>query len=365
MNLTIGTFNVNNLFMRANAMELEGFSKKGAKVLADVKRLNELLEESDYSGVQSQILGILKTYVQGKKEDKGWLEINEVKQKLFTQKKDGSLELKAKGRGDWLGWVRLKESPVEEISTENTARVIQATKADILCVVEVEDRIALDKFNQGLLKRFNCNYEHAMVIDGNDERGIDVGLLSKYEIMSMKSHVDDNYTDKKGNPQHIFSRDCPEYAIRLPNGQRLTILCNHLKSMGYGAQSDNDEKRTRQAERVKEILQDYNLAQDLVVVAGDFNEKPQSPTLQSLLTIPDLSEVFSSPTFSGPRWTYREGKDVQLDYLLVSKPLFDSLQRVEVERRGIFKKGNQPFPEVTDIVSQASDHAALYAEFQI
>src|SRR3546814_9536500 len=48
-------------------------------------------------------------------------------------------------------------------------------------------------------------YDHVMLIDGNDERGIDVGLLTRaaYPIDAMPSHVDDR--DTKGN--RIFIRD--------------------------------------------------------------------------------------------------------------------------------------------------------------
>jgi hypothetical protein len=39
------------------------------------------------------------------------------------------------------------------------------------------------------------------------------------------------------------------------------------------------------------------------------------------------------------------------------------LTKVEIERRGIFKQGNISFPEVTNKVTQSSDHAAILAEF--
>jgi hypothetical protein len=37
------------------------------------------------------------------------------------------------------------------------------------------------------------SYDHTMLINGNDERGIDVGIISRkgFEIRSMTSHVDD------------------------------------------------------------------------------------------------------------------------------------------------------------------------------
>jgi hypothetical protein len=55
----------------------------------------------------------------------------------------------------------------------------------------------LDKFSTQLLERVNgVPYQHVMVIDGNDDRGIDVGVMTRagYEITSICSHVDANET---------------------------------------------------------------------------------------------------------------------------------------------------------------------------
>ena len=92
-----------------------------------------------------------------------------------------------------------------------------------------------------------------MLIDGNDDRGIDVAVLTKrgWPLGTIRTHVDD--TDAAGV---IFSRDCPEYEVRTPGGHRVVVLLNHLKSKGFGKQSDNDAKRRRQAQRVADIYND-------------------------------------------------------------------------------------------------------------
>ena len=54
--------------------------------------------------------------------------------------------------------------------------MIQALKADVLCVVEVENRLVLDRFNRQVQGKFLPAYQHNLLVDGNDERGIDVGL---------------------------------------------------------------------------------------------------------------------------------------------------------------------------------------------
>jgi endonuclease/exonuclease/phosphatase family metal-dependent hydrolase len=363
--IKVATFNVNNLFERPKIMELNGFSEEGKAVLNDVEKLNELLEHDSYAGtVGEKILTILEKYFH-QQSDNPWFKINEIREKLFSRKRDGSgLSLVAKGRDSWLGWVELIKQRTNEVSIENTARVLNAVKAHIVCTVEVDNRTALKNFNDLLLKDFGSSFKHTMLIDGNDDRGIDVGVLSNFEIESMISHIDDTFTDSKGREQKIFSRDCPEFKIKIGNNKYLHLLCNHLKSKGYGKPAESNAKRKRQAERIVQILSKYDLKKDLVIVAGDFNDTPDSEPLKKLISYPNLFDVLNWEGFDGEKWTYHTGKD-QIDYMLVSKPLFAFITDVQIERRGIYRRGNTTFPEVTNHTTEASDHACINAVFNI
>src|SRR5206468_11173887 len=106
----------------------------------------------------------------------------------------------ASGRSDWIGWVDLQKEPVSAAATENTARVCAEVEADVQGVVEVENRIALQHFNDQVIPSVGGRlYDHVMLIDGNDPRGIDVGLMtrSRFAIASVRRHVDDR--DAAGN----------------------------------------------------------------------------------------------------------------------------------------------------------------------
>ena len=82
-----------------------------------------------------------------------------------------------------------------------------------------------------------------MLIDGNDNaRGIDVALVSRFPIRTMRSHVDDSE-----NGQLIFSRDCLELEVLHPSGP-IWLLIKHFKSKGYGSPAKNNQKRRMQAE---------------------------------------------------------------------------------------------------------------------
>lgn len=373
MKLRLGTFNANNLFQRPKVFQLEGMSDKSAAVLNDIQQLESLLAKDDYSGATgTEIVKLLKKYEFHDFDlapDDRWFKINEVRGRLFRVKiVPAGIELIAKGRASWQGWIELTRESVDATSTDNTARVIKAVAADVLCMVEVEDRHTLERFNHLTLGKFKASFDHNLLIDGNDPRGIDVGVLSRFPIASVRSHIDD-LVPRTTRATKIFSRDCPEFEIELPGGRTLWLLSNHFKSQGYGSQRDNDAKRLRQAKRVREILSRFDLTRDLVVVAGDLNDSPDSSPLKPLLTTPFLFDVVKSPLLGGPNWTYHDGRQ-QIDYVLVSQPLFVRMTAVAIERRGLFHKTNfggkfPPFPEVIDQLTQASDHAAIVAEFEI
>ena len=104
----------------------------------------------------------------------------------------GSVQVVANGRDEWVGSLELKTEHVNEIATQNTARVIQEVNADVVGAIEVDNRIALLRFNDQMLPFVEADpYPHIMVIDGNDDRGIDVGLMTRFDVGTIRSHVDD------------------------------------------------------------------------------------------------------------------------------------------------------------------------------
>lgn len=75
------------------------------------------------------------------------------------------MEIVANGRDDWVGWVELRKEPVNEIAIMNTGRVIRDVDADILAVIEAEDRVALKHFSEQILREVEGEpYDEVMVI---------------------------------------------------------------------------------------------------------------------------------------------------------------------------------------------------------
>lgn len=86
------------------------------------------------------------------------------------------IEITASGRDSWIGWLELAKEATDETSTRMTAQVIEDVDAEVIAVIEAEDRPSLLRFNRELM---DDKYRHIMLIDGNDERGIDVGIMTK------------------------------------------------------------------------------------------------------------------------------------------------------------------------------------------
>ena len=362
-------YNVENLFDRARAMNLKT-QDEGAGILAQHAELNGILSQTAYSAPdKKRIVALMKKLGIDKKDDGKFVILRQNHGHLIKRGK-GGLQVVANGRADWIGWVDLRVEAVDEIATQNTGRVIAEIDADVLGLVEAESRPALMRFSTVLKSVKASPYDHIMLIDGNDERGIDVGLMTRknFPIVEIRSHVDD--TDSTGR---IFSRDCAEYTIATPSGNKLVLLVNHLKSKGFGKPADSDAKRERQAKRVKEI---YDGARQggatFVAVIGDFNDFPTSSPLRPLIAGTDLKDISTHAAFQdgGFPGTFGScGPTNKIDYILLSPALLQKVRAGGIFRNGLWPgkrpKKWQVYDTIAETIHAASDHAAIWAELDI
>jgi hypothetical protein len=222
--MRVATFNVENLFSRVHAMSSDDPAKTTV-VLAAVAELQRLIEQPVYCEADKQrMLAILQEHKAT--DTSGPFFLQETRRRLYSNGK-----IVADGRADWIGSIEWRRDLIQAPAIENTGRIITEVKADVFCLVEVENRPVLRRFNDTILKE--APYPHAMLIDGNDERGIDVGLLCRPPVTNMRSHVDD--LDPMTH-WPVFSRDCAEFEIDIPGTRHLWVLVNHFKSRGLRKQ---------------------------------------------------------------------------------------------------------------------------------
>jgi endonuclease/exonuclease/phosphatase family metal-dependent hydrolase len=386
MTVRFASFNVENLFARPRAFDPTR-PQESDPIVTAFAEFNSLIEDVSYSAADKermiQLLVELDVYeevgglIRRKRTPTprwAWLRAN---RGTFDVDHDATgIEIVAESRAAWTGWLELAVEPVDEIATRMTAQVIHDLRADVQAVIEAENRPALDRFNQDML---SGQFGHVMLIDGNDTRGIDVGIMTtpRVEIASMHSNVD--VPDPVAPDEHLFSRDCAEYRCRLPSGGTVRVLLNHFKSqIGGGA-----PKRARQAQGVRDIVdQLVSAGERNIVVMGDLNEGPHTVGQPAANLIPlldpngPLVDVYSLPTFDpGARpGTFGScGIRDRFDYVLVSHDLVGRVVSGGIERHGLWggpTNVNPPtqwaiYPGIASREQAASDHAAIFVDIEV
>ena len=136
---------------------------------------------------------------------------------------------------------------------------IKAMNVDVLAVQEVEDIDTLRYFARHELG--GNMYPYVILVEGNDRRLIDVGVLSKYPIGAVTTWQHAEHNSRPG--ERIFSRDLLQVDILQPtNRKRLfTLFTTHLKSHFVpffenqeAGQKAANETRLLQAETMARII---------------------------------------------------------------------------------------------------------------
>lgn len=381
--LRLASYNVENLFERAkilNSSEWTGSGEGSAtdrteaarETLDNFSKLNAILAQNVYSDADKATIVVLLGALDLKASDDGPFVTLRRNRGNLVKRTSGTITVTADGRGDWIGWLELKTQAVNERATQNTARIIGQVRADIMVVIEAEHRPSLIRFNEQVLaKVVGWSFDHVALFDGNDERGIDVGMLARKprKLDFIRTHVDDMIDGKR-----VFSRDCAEFHFELSDGRRLVLLANHLKSKGYGTPAQNDATRKRQATRVREIYEALRAAgNDLIAILGDFNDSPGNDPLSPLLANgSDLRDVTQVAGFEdgGRPGTYGNcTASNKIDYILMSPALFALARGGGINRSGVWGGTNGTLfphiPEIETAAQAASDHAAIFVDLDL
>ncbi|MBT9548671.1 MAG: endonuclease/exonuclease/phosphatase family protein [Candidatus Sericytochromatia bacterium] len=233
------------------------------------------------------------------------------------------------------------------------ADIFHLEQPDVVAMQEVESQKTLKDFRDKYLK--DMNYQEPIVIEGNDPRGIDVAVMSKWPIVAVKSHKDFKF-ELKGRKRG-FGRDLLQVTLKAPSGYTLTVFAVHLKSK-LGDKKESDAVREAEATAIQGLLKTYQSQNPKAnfVVMGDFNDEPTSAPLKPLLGPQNplgLVDIAAQDLGIKPSvFTYHPKKyRSRIDYILVSPSMMP-----EYRPRSVHIQQN---PEAY----WASDHLPLVAEF--
>ncbi len=250
--------------------------------------------------------------------------------------------------------------PKDPGGTAEIARRIKEMDCDILAVQEVEHIEILRAFNRENLGNM---YKHIALIEGNDPRMIDVGVMSKLPLGAITSHQTATHPDDPN--KRVFGRDLLQVQVLKADGSKLlTIYNTHLKShfvpFGQdpvaGAAAAN-ARRKRQAEVTERIISGQERRGGKFILLGDMNDPETSLDIAPMLvadgdplhnalanaleTRPAKAESPNQgPGPQSPQWTHRfnpSGPEFPryelFDQIWVSHKLKDSIVSAHIDRR--------------------------------
>lgn len=237
------------------------------------------------------------------------------------------------------------------------AERIRAMSVDVLALQEVED---IDVLHQFVRDDLGGMYPHLTLIEGNDPRLIDVALVSRLPLGCVSTWKHAVHPDQPSEP--VFSRDLLEVEIMDPARRRrlFTVFNTHLKSHYVdfsvpdpeAERRENAKRRRRQAETVAQIVQARTRPGSRCIVLGDMNDAPRAGALRAfgnsglinaLAHAKDVGKIVRADKQGGPGnkvWTHRH-KEVGVaasyalyDHIWVCPTLAGRVTGAWIGRRG-------------------------------
>lgn len=210
--------------------------------------------------------------------------------------------------------------PKSDEAKQHLADSLRALNADVVGLVEVESRATLRNFRDTYLK--DMGYQYIALQEGNDMRGIDVAVLSRFPITHLKSHRNAVFGVPGAPAPGKLSRDLLQARIAVGQGYSFTLFVTHLKARP--GEKASDAKRKAEAQFIRRMLRDFEKANPDAnyALVGDFNDRPGSETLKVFLDGRDRDPLlFDAFSELGPNaFSYHPIKyRGRIDYILLSQ----------------------------------------------
>ncbi|MCR5679417.1 MAG: endonuclease/exonuclease/phosphatase family protein [Prevotella sp.] len=198
---------------------------------------------------------------------------------------------------------------------------------DLVALVEVEnDSVLHDLTRRSLLRNAGYNY---LITCSPDVRGLDVALL--YQPMRFRPLCYDELPVEP-LPHMRPTRSILYVQGETQHGDTLHLYVVHAPSR-YGGELETRPFRRRVVSMLSEAMSTLP-ADALVIVAGDFNDYADSPSLRMLTSCDHPLQNVSACSrgrYGHALATYRfQGEWKSIDHILVSGPLVDSVDTVYI-----------------------------------
>lgn len=264
--------------------------------------------------------------------------------------------------------------PKDERSLAALAESIDRLDADVVTLQELSSKETLEGHlmsRRGLAEK----YPHIAYVRGNDERGIQLGVISKHPFTNVVSHKDTKFPLVDGSGDGKFSRDLLRVDVNLDNDPEaeLTVYNTHSKSRRPSDSGiSSDDKRLSEGMAIRDIAENEmkDFPNRLFVVTGDMNDNTDDASVQAILnpknggekwldSLDHLPENERNTWPANPNGGGKFGPE-QFDHIIYPTRFDDQLIESKPVR---FEKSLDS--DTNWVSSAASDHLPVIAKFEI
>ncbi|MFA5506987.1 MAG: endonuclease/exonuclease/phosphatase family protein [Vulcanimicrobiota bacterium] len=265
--------------------------------------------------------------------------------------------------------------PKSERSLAALAESLERMEADVVSFQELSSQETLEKdllSRRGLAEK----YPHVAWTKGNDERGIRVGIISKYPFTLVENHADHEFPFVDGSGTGQFSRDLLRVDINTDNDPEaeLTVYNSHFKSRRPAdpGEVDSDVRRLSEGTATRNIVEQEmaEFPNRMFVVTGDFNDNTDDAPVQVILngTSPGAEKWVDSLDHlaAGDRNTWPANPNhtrfppEQFDHIIYPQRFDD-----QVTRHAPLRFEQSIDSDTRWVSSAASDHLPIIADIEI
>lgn len=206
------------------------------------------------------------------------------------------------------------------------AGTLKTLAGDVVFLQEVENMAVLDRIASSNSVA-SLNYAHRYLIPGNDPRGINIALMSRYPVDAAVTHKNDQFTKTGAGTVYRYTRDALEVHMTY-RGKHVIMFGVHFKAK---LDPDDPDRRLAEAQHTR-ALADAAQANDpnaYVWIMGDFNDDVGSDPYKAVASGkngPTFADVLLNLPASD-RWSYTySGDKMLIDHMFASPAANGRLQ---------------------------------------
>lgn len=265
--------------------------------------------------------------------------------------------------------------PKSERSLAALAESIERLEADVVTFQELSSQETLEKdllSRRGLAEK----YPHIAWTKGNDERGIRVGIISKYPFTAVVNHADSEVPFVDGSGSGKFSRDLLRVDINTDSDPdaELSVYTSHFKSRRPAdpGEVSADIRRLSEGTATRNIVESEmkEYPNRMFVVTGDFNDGPSDPPVQAIMNgtqpgaekwVNSLDHLEGSARHTWPaNPTHTRFPPVQFDHIIFPERFDD-----QVTRHAPVRFDQSIDSDTKWVSSAASDHLPVMVDINL